>query len=351
MSLTKVKDDISWFFAGLGLTSIGTAFLGDGKPYILPTAFLVVALGMLSIFVRQRILVVTTFAIATVTAVVNIMTGLPVLTDEEAIILYASQLFLEGKNPYLYSMAEAFSIYHVPFNVVTGTTSNSFMPFVYIYPPLSFVSVAVFHNLETVDVISAVLTFAYSFLKKRENLFLASFFLNPALSYDFATGQELNLVAYSLAFIAVFNERFRYLLLGISADVKQFAVLIAILLVKFERQKLRKMAEFVLPLLVSSIPFISKQYLASVITITQPVAQQGISFSLLTAFGLPIPSFLYTVLQVILLAIILLFNNKKELAWGLPALTWIFSYRDLGYFTFYFALQYAVWTAEKDGEV
>jgi len=138
--------------------------------------------------------------------------------------------------------------------------------------------------------------------------------------------------------------------LGISTDVKQFALLTAILLIKFEKRKLRKIAEFVLPLLVSSIPFISKEYLASVVTITQPVAQQGVSFSLLTAFGLPIPSFVYTALQVFLFTLILLFNNRKELAWGLPALTWIFSYRDLGYFTFYFALQYVVWMAEKDGK-
>lgn len=346
----KLKDNISWFLAGLGLTSIGTAFLADGKPYLLPSAFLVVALGMLSIFVRQRILIVSAFAIATVTAVANIITGLPILTDEEAIILYASQLFLEGKNPYLYSMAKAFSIYHVPYNVVTGTTSNSFMPSVYIYPPLSFISVAVLHNLETVDVISAVLAFTYSFIKRHENAFIASFFLFPALSYDFASGQELNLFAYSLAFLALLNERFRYLLLGISADVKQFAILIAILLIKFERQKLRKIAEFVLPLLLSSVPFVSKQYLASVITITQPVAQQGVSFSLLTAFGLPIPSFVYTVLEVSLFALILLYNNRKELAWGLPALIWIFSYRDLDYFTFYFALQYAKWVV-GDGKV
>ena len=346
----KLKDNISWFLAGLGLISIGTAFLGDGKPYLLPTAFLVVGLGMLSIFVRQRILIVSAFVIATITAVVNIMTGLPILTDEEAIILYASHLFLGGKNPYLYSMAKAFSIYHVPYNVVTGTTSNSFLPTVYIYPPLSFISVAVLHNLETVNVITAVLAFTYSFLKRRENVFIASFFLFPALSYDFATGQELNLFAYSIAFLAIFNERLRYLLLGISADVKQFAILIAILLIKFENQKLRKITEFTLPLLLSSIPFISKQYLASVITITQPVAQQGVSFSLLTAFGLPIPSFVYTVLEVSLFALILLYNNKKELAWGLPALIWIFSYRDLGYFTFYFALQYAVWMM-KDAKV
>jgi hypothetical protein len=346
----ELKDNLSWFFAGLGLTSLGTAFLGDGKPYLLPPAFLVVALGMLSIFVRQRILVTSAFAIATITAVANIMTGLPILTDEEAIILYASQLFLEGKNPYLYSMAKAFSIYHVPYNVVTGTTSNSFMPSVYIYPPLSFISVAVLHNLETVDVISAVLAFTYSFIKRRENAFIGSFFLFPALSYDFATGQELNLVAYSIAFIALLNERFRYLLLGISADVKQFAILIAILLVKFERQKLRKIAEFVLPLLLSSIPFVSRQYLASVITITQPVAQQGVSFSLLTAFGLPIPSFVYTVLEVILFTLILLYNNRKELVWGLPALIWIFSYRDLAYFTFYFALQYAQWMVVEDAK-
>ena len=347
----KLKDNISWFLAGLGLTSIGTAFLADGKPYLLPTAFLVGALGMLSIFVRQRILVVSAFVIATITAVVNIMTGLPILTDEEAIILYASHLFLDGENPYLYSMAKAFAIYHVPFNVVTGTTSSSFMPSVYIYPPLSFISVAVFHNLETVDVISAVLAFVYSFLKGRENVFIASFFLFPELSYDFASGQELDLLAYSIAFLAIFNERFRYLLLGISADVKQFAILIAILLVKFERQKLRKIAEFVLPLLLSSIPFISKQYLASVITITQPVVQQGVSFSLLTSFGLPIPSFVYTVLQVSLFALILLYNNRKELAWGLPALIWIFSYRDLAYFTFYFALQYAEWMVREVGKV
>ena len=346
----KLKDNISWFFAGLGLTSIGTAFLGDGKPYLLPPAFLVVALGMLSIFVRQRILIVSAFVIATVTVVVNIMTGLPFLTDEEAIILYASQLFLEGKNPYLYSMTKAFFIYHVPYNVVTGTTSNSFLPTVYIYPPLSFISVAVLHNLETVNVITAVLAFTYSFLKRRENVFIASFFLFPALSYDFATGQELNLFAYSIAFLAIFNERLRYLLLGISADVKQFAILIAILLIKFENQKLRKITEFTLPLLLSSIPFISKQYLASVITITQPVANQGISFSLLTAFGLPIPSFVYTVLEVSLFALILLYNNRKELAWGLPALIWIFSFRDLGYFTFYFALQYVEWMME-DGKV
>ncbi len=346
----KLKDNISWFLAGLGLVSIGSAFLGDGKPYLLPTAFLVVALGMLSIFVRQRILIVSAFAIATVTAVANILTGLPVMTDEEAIILYASQLFLEGKNPYLYSMAKAFSIYHVPYNVVTGTTSSSFMPSVYIYPPLSFISVAVFHNLETVDVISAVLVFTYSFIKRHENAFIGSFFLFPALSYDFATGQELDLFAYSVAFLALLNEKFRYLLLGISADVKQFAILIAILLIKFERQKLRKIAEFVLPLLLSSVPFISRQYLASVITITQPVAQQGVSFSLLTAFGLPIPSFVYTVLEVSLFALILLYNNRKELAWGLPALIWIFSYRDLDYFTFYFALQYAEWVV-GDGKV
>lgn len=93
----ELKDNLSWFFAGLGLVSLGSAFLGDGKPYLLPPAFLVVALGMLSIFVRQRILVVSAFVIATVTAVANIVTGLPILTDEEAIILYASQLFLEGK--------------------------------------------------------------------------------------------------------------------------------------------------------------------------------------------------------------------------------------------------------------
>jgi len=346
----ELKENLSWFFAGLGLASIGTAFLGDGKPYLLPPAFFVVALGMLSIFVRQRILIVSAFAIATVTAVANIVTGLPVLTDEEAIILYASQLFLEGKNPYLYSMAKAFSIYHVPYNVVTGTTANSFMPSVYIYPPLSFIAVAVLHNLETVDVITAVLAFMYAFLKRHENTFIASFFLFPALSYDFATGQELNLFAYSIAFIALLNERFRYILLGISADVKQFAILIAILLVKFERQKLRKIVEFTLPLLLSSVPFISKQYLASVITITQPVAQQGVSFSLLTAFGLPIPSFVYTVLEVSLFTLILLYNNKKELAWGLPALIWIFSYRDLTYFTFYFALQYAEWMVVEDGK-
>ncbi|CDF81353.1 membrane protein [Sulfolobus monocaudavirus SMV1] len=342
----KLKDNIAWFLAGLGLVSIGSAFLGDGKPYLLPTAFLVVALGMLSIFVRRRILIVSAFAIATITAVANIITGLPVLTDEESIILYASQLFLDGKNPYLYSMAKAFSIYHVPYNVVTGTTASSFLPFVYIYPPLSFISVAVFHNLETVNIITAVLAFTYSFLKRHENVFIASFFLFPALSYDFATGQELNLFAYSIAFLALLNERFRYLLLGISADVKQFAILIAILLIKFERQKLRKITEFTLPLLLSSIPFISKQYLASVITITQPVAEQGVSFSLLTAFGLPIPSFMYTVLEVSLFALILLYNNRKELAWGLPALIWIFSFRDLGYFTFYFALQYAEWMVQ-----
>jgi hypothetical protein len=346
----ELKDNISWFFTGLGLTSIGTAFLADGKPYLLPTAFLVVALGMLSIFVRQRVLVVSGFVIATITAVTNILTGLPVLTDEEAIILYASQLFLEGKNPYLYSMAKAFTVYHVPYNVVTGTTAGSFLPSVYIYPPLSFISVAVLHNLETVDVLTAVLAFTYSFTKGRENAFIGSFFLFPALSYDFASGQELNLFAYSIAFIALLNERFRYLLLGLSADVKQFAILIAILLIKFERQKLRKITEFVLPLLLSSVPFISKQYLASVITITQPVAQQGVSFSLLTAFGLPIPSFVYTVLEVSLFALILLYNNRKELAWGLPALIWIFSYRDLAYFTFYFALQYAEWVIE-DGKV
>ena len=346
----KLKDNISWFLAGLGLTSLGSAFLGDGKPYLLPTAFLVVALGMISIFVRQRILIVSAFAIATITAVVNIITGLPILTDEEATILYASHLFLDGKNPYLYSMAKAFFIYHVPYNVVTGTTSNSFLPTVYIYPPLSFISVAVLHNLETVNVITAVLAFTYSFLKSRENVFIASFFLFPALSYDFATGQELNLFAYSIAFLAIFNERLRYLLLGISADVKQFAILIAILLIKFENQKLRKITEFTLPLLLSSIPFISKQYLASVITITQPVANQGISFSLLTAFGLPIPSFVYTVLEVSLFALILLYNNRKELAWGLPALIWIFSFRDLGYFAFYFALQYVEWMME-DGKV
>ena len=346
----ELKENLSWFFAGLGLTSIGTAFLGDGKPYLLPPAFLVVALGMLSIFVRQRILIVSAFVIATVTAVANIVTGLPILTDEEAIILYASQLFLEGKNPYLYSMTKAFSIYHVPYNVVTGTTANSFMPSVYIYPPLSFIAVAVLHNLETVDVITAVLAFTYSFIKRHENAFIASFFLFPALSYDFATGQELDLVAYSLAFLALLNERFRYLLLGISTDVKQFAILIAILLVKFERQKLRKIAEFVLPLLLSSIPFISRQYLASVITITQPVVQQGVSFSLLTAFGLPIPSFVYTVLEVSLFTLILLYNNRKELVWGLPALIWIFSYRDLAYFTFYFALQYAQWMVVEDAK-
>jgi len=346
----KLKDNISWFLAGLGLTSIGTAFLADGKPYLLPTASLVVALGMLSIFVRQRILIVSAFAIATITAVANIATGLPILMDEEAIILYASQLFLEGKNPYLYSMAKAFSIYHVPYNVVTGTTANSFMPSVYIYPPLSFIAVAVFHNLETVDVITAVLAFTYSFIKRRENVFIGSFFLFPALSYDFATGQELNLVAYSIAFLALLNERFRYLLLGISADVKQFAILIAILLIKFERQKLRKIAEFVLILLLSSIPFVSRQYLASVITITQPVVQQGVSFSLLTAFGLPIPSFVYTVLEVSLFTLILLYNNRKELVWGLPALIWIFSYRDLAYFTFYFALQYAQWMVVEDAK-
>ena len=263
---------------------------------------------------------------------------LPSQTDEETLVLYAAYLFRHGVDPYSVSLLDAYKVFPVAEPVVTVTLTPVYYVDVFGYPALYFELAALaYPQIVTV----ATMFLLYLFLRYRG---VPELFFIVALidgTWNWFTGGSFDIVSLALALVALtFSDWKRSALLALSGDVKQFALLYLPFIWKDYWGKWKELAlNIVIPVvvfLVPNIPFISKEWAYDVLgPILQPIANQGVSISLLASLGLS-SHLAYTVAFLLMyIVMIYIYRPVSRLKWLLPAFIWIVSWRDLSYFLFY----------------
>jgi hypothetical protein len=210
------------------------------------------------------------------------------------------------------------------------------------YPALYFeIASAVYPQIATL----ATTSLLYLFLrwKGKEKLFFIVMLIEG--SYSAFTGGEFDIISLAIAIVALTTKGWvRSTLMALSGDIKQYTLLYLPYVWKDYWGKWKELAKnVVIPFtvfLVPNLPFISLRWAFDVLgPLTQPIANQGISISLLSMIGVPIPHIAYTVAFLTLyIALLVLYKPNTKWKWVLPAFIWVVSWRDLSYFLFYIAI-------------
>ena len=154
-------------FAGILILAGSLSSMGVYSPLIVISYVLLVFLGLVyfATGVRRLLDIIVVLAVAMATTALAIY-RLPPVTDEEALVLYASYLFRHGVNPYTANLSRAYTMFPVFEPVVTVTLSPQYYVTVLGYPALYFELVSlVFPHPQFITVPVAFLL--YLFLRKR----------------------------------------------------------------------------------------------------------------------------------------------------------------------------------------
>jgi len=172
-------------------------------------------------------------------------------------------------------------------------------------------------------------------------------------SYMAFTGGTFDIISLAIAIVALTTRGWaRTTLMALSGDIKQYTLLYLPFMWKDYWGKWKELAKnVVIPFtafLIPNLPFISLKWAFDVLgPLTQPIANQGTSLSLLNVVGVPIPHIAYTVVFLTLyIALLVLYKSNTKWKWILPAFIWIVSWRDLNYFLFYIT----VWVSSYELE-
>jgi len=266
----------------------------------------------------------------------------PSQTDEESLVLYAAYLFRHGINPYTTNLIDAYRMFPVAEPVVTATLTPNYYVNVFGYPALYFeIASLVYPQIATL----ATTFLLYLFLrwKGKEKLFFIIMLILG--SYSAFTGGSFDIISLAIAIVALTTRGWiRSALMALSGDIKQFTLLYLPFIWKDYWGEWKELVKnVIIPLtvfLIPNLPFISLKWAIDVLgPITQPIANQGTSVSLLTMIGVPIPHIAYTVAFLTLyIALLILYKPVTKWKWLLPAFIWIVSWRDLNYFLFYITI-------------
>jgi len=267
---------------------------------------------------------------------------LPSQTDEESLILYAAYLFRHGVNPYTTNLINAYRMFPVAEPVVTATLSPTYYVNVLGYPALYFeIASVVYPQIATL--VTTSLLYLFLRWKGKEKLFFIVMLIEG--TYMAFTGGAFDIISLAIAIVALTTKGWvRSTLMALSGDIKQYTLLYLPFIWKDYRGKWKELAKnVVIPFtafLIPNLPFISLGWAFDVLgPLTQPIANQGTSLSLLTMVGVPIPHIAYTVAFLTLyIALLVLYKRNTKWKWVLPAFIWIVSWRDLNYFLFYIAI-------------
>ena len=285
------------------------------------------------------LLVIFTFAAAfTAVSVYRV----PSQTDEESLVLYAAHLFRHGVNPYTTDLINAYKMFPVAEPVVTATLSPNYYVNVLDYPALYFeIASVVYPEIATL----ATTSLLYLFLrwKNKEKLFFIIMLIVG--SYAAFTGATFDIISLTIAIVALTTKGWiRSTLMALSGDIKQYTLFYLPFMWKDYWGKWKELAKnVVIPFaafLIPNLPFISFKWAFDVLgPLVQPVGNQGVSISLLSMAGAPIPHIAYTVAFLTLyMALLILYKRNTKWKWILPAFIWIVSWRDLNYFLFYITI-------------
>jgi len=302
------------------------------------------------------LLVLFTF-VATFTAVS--VYRVPSQTDEESLVLYAAYLFRHGVNPYTANLINAYKMFPVAEPVVTATLTPSYYVNVFGYPALYFEIASVIYP-QVATLVTAFLLYLFLRWKGKEKLFFIVMLIEG--SYSAFTGGTFDIISLAIAIVAVTTKGWvRTALMALSGDIKQYTLLYLPFIWKDvvrgvppktpNAKELTK--NVIIPLtvfLIPNLPFISLRWVFDVLgPITQPIANQGTSLSLLTMIGVPIPHIAYTVAFLTLyVALLVLYKPNTKWKWTLPAFIWLVSWRDLNYFLFYITIWVSSYELESD---
>jgi hypothetical protein len=280
---------------------------------------------------------------------------LPSQTDEESLVLYAAYLFRHGVNPYAENLINAYKMFPVAEPVVTVTLTPTYYVNVFGYPALYFeIASVVYPQIATL----ATTFLLYLFLrwKNKEKLFFIVMLIVG--SYSAFTGATFDIISLAIAIVALTTKGWvRSTLMALSGDIKQYTLLYLPFMWKDYWGKWKELAKnIVIPLavfLIPNLPFISLKWAFDVLgPLTQPIANQGISISMFSLIGVPIPHIAYTVAFLTLyIALLILYKHNTKWKWLLPAFIWIVSWRDLNYFLFYITIwvsSYELESADND---
>jgi hypothetical protein len=266
----------------------------------------------------------------------------PSQTDEESLVLYAAYLFRHGINPYTVNLIDAYKMFPVAEPVVTATLAPNYYVNVFGYPALYFeIASVVYPQIATL----ATTFLLYLFLrwKGKEKLFFIIMLILG--SYSAFTGGSFDIISLAIAIVALTTRGWiRSALMALSGDIKQFTLLYLPFIWKDYWGKWKELTKnVIIPLavfLIPNLPFVSPKWVLDVLgPITQPIANQGVSVSLLTMTGVPIPHMAYTVAFLTLyIALLVLYKPVTKWKWLLPAFIWVVSWRDLDYFLFYITI-------------
>ena len=283
----------------------------------------------------------------------------PSQTDEESLILYAAYLFRHGVNPYTTNLINAYRMFPVAEPVVTATLSPTYYVNVLGYPALYFeIASVVYPQIATL--VTTFLLYLFLRWKGKEKLFFIVMLILG--SYSAFTGVTFDIISLAIAIVALTTKGWiRTTLMALSGDIKQYTLLYLPLMWKDvvrgippKTPNARELAKnIIIPLtvfLIPNLPFISLKWAFDVLgPLTQPIANQGISISLLTMVGVPIPHIAYTVAFLTLyIALLVLYKPNTKWKWVLPAFIWIVSWRDLNYFLFYITVWVSSYELESD---
>ncbi len=225
----------------------------------------------------------------------------------------------------------------------------------------------------------------YLFLrwKGKEELFFIVMLIEG--SYSAFTGGTFDIISLTIAIVALTTKGWtRSTLMALSGDVKQYTLLYLPFMWKDYLRGIppsggyphthtgiphapkpvgvphtpnaKELAKnVVIPLavfLILNLPFISLKWAFDVLgPLTEPIANQGVSLSLLTMIGVPIPHIAYTVAFLTLyIALLVTYKPNTKWKWVLPAFIWLVSWRDLNYFLFYITVWVSSYELESDSD-
>jgi hypothetical protein len=278
----------------------------------------------------------------------------PSQTDEESLVLYAAYLFRHGINPYTANFINAYKMFPVAEPVVTVTLTPSYYVNVFGYPALYFEIASVVYP-QIVTLVTTFLLYPFLRWKGKEKLFFIIMLIEG--SYSAFTGGTFDIISLTIAVIALTTKGWiRTTFMTLSGDIKQYTLLYLPFIWKDYWGKWKELTKNILiPLtvfLIPNLPFISFKWAFDVLgPLTQPIANQGTSLSLLTMIGVPIPHIAYTIAFLTLyVALLVLYKPNTKWKWILPAFIWLVSWRDLNYFLFYITVWVSSYELESAGD-
>ena len=277
---------------------------------------------------------------------------LPSQTDEESLILYAAYLFRHGVDPYTTNLIDAYRMFPVAEPVVTVTLTPNYYVDTLGYPALYFEIASVIYP----QVATLATTFLlYLFLRWKGKGKLFFIIMLIVGSYAAFTGAAFDIISLAIAIVALTTKGWiRSTLMALSGDIKQYTLFYLPFMWKDYWGKWKELTKnVVIPFtafLIPNLPFISLEWAFDVLgPLIQPVGNQGVSISLLSMIGVPIPHIAYTVAFLTLyIALLVLYKRNTKWKWVLPAFIWIVSWRDLNYFLFYIAIWVSSYELETD---